>query len=118
MHWQRAPHQEVKIVRCVRGAISDVIVDLRPRSPTYKQWLAVELTEDNRKALYVPKDFAHGYLTLRDKSEVIYFVSEFYQPGAERGLRWNDETIGIEWPSDVPIEHMTDKDRSWPDFEG
>jgi dTDP-4-dehydrorhamnose 3,5-epimerase len=118
MHWQKPPHQEVKIVRCVHGAVLDVIVDIRPQSRTYKQWFAAELTEENCKTLYVPKGFAHGYLTLRDQSEVLYLVSEFYDAGSEAGLRWNDESIGIRWPADVPIVQMTDKDRNWPDFAG
>lgn len=118
MHRQIDPYQEVKIIRCTRGAILDVIIDLRPQSPTFKQWIAVELTEDNHKTLYVPKDFGHGYLTLRDKSEVIYFVTQFYQPNSESGLRWNDPAFGIEWPKDVPIVDITDKDRNWPDFKG
>ena len=115
MHYQVAPHREVKLVRCTRGKIYDVIVDLRPDSPTYKGWLGVELTAENRRMLYVPEGFAHGYQTLEDASEVFYQVSEFYQPGSEGGLRWNDVAFGIDWPLEPTV--MSDKDRSHPDFE-
>ena len=116
MHYQLPPHAEVKIVRCTRGAIYDVIVDLRPASPTYRRWIGVELTADNRRMLYVPEGFAHGFQTLEDDTEAFYQVSEFYAPGAERGLRWDDPAFGIEWPlPESPI--LSDKDRAWPDFE-
>lgn len=115
MHYQLPPHREVKLVRCIRGAIYDVIVDLRPASPTYKQWLGVELTAENRRMLYVPEGFAHGYQTLEEASEVFYQVSEFYQPGSEGGLRWNDPAIGISWPLEPTA--ISPKDRSHPDFE-
>lgn len=115
MHYQAAPFEETKLVRCIRGAIYDVIIDLRPNSPTYKQWIAVELTEDNGRMLYVPKGFAHGFQTLVNNVEVFYHVTQFYTPEAERGLRWNDPQFGIKWPE---VEHriISEKDRSWPDY--
>ncbi len=115
MHYQVSPHEEAKVVRCTRGAIHDVIVDLREDSPTFKQWIGVELNQDNHRMLYVPEGFAHGFMTLRDDTEVFYLVSEFYTPGAEAGLRYNDPAFGIEWPGEPAV--ITDKDRSWPDFE-
>ena len=114
MHFQLAPWAEVKLVRCTRGAVFDVIVDLRPESPTYLEWLGVELTSENRTALYVPEGFAHGFITLEDQSELIYQVSQFYSPAAERGVRFNDPAFGITWP--VEIVEMSAKDRSWPDY--
>ncbi len=115
MHYQVAPYEETKLIRCTKGAIFDAIIDLRPASPTYKSWFGAELTEENRKMLFVPEGFAHGYLTLVDHSEVFYQVSEFYQPGAESGLRWNDPAINIQWPLRGPMI-ISSKDRSWPDF--
>lgn len=115
MHLQGAPHQEVKLVRCTKGSIYDVAVDYRQESPTYLQWFGVELNEDNRKMFYIPKGFAHGYVTLTDESEVSYLVSEFYTPGCEQGLRWNDPSIGIDWPvSDEQSLCVSDKDKAWP----
>jgi dTDP-4-dehydrorhamnose 3,5-epimerase len=116
MHFQSAPHAEVKLVRCIRGAIYDVVVDLRPDSPTYCAWVAVELTADNRRALYVPEGFAHGYQTLTDDAEVLYQVSEAYAPQAEGGVRWDDPAFGIEWPY-AERRIISEKDRSWPDYE-
>jgi len=112
MHYQVRPYAETKLLRCTRGAIWDVIVDLRPGSPTYHQWLGAELTADNRRMLFVPEDFAHGYLTLSDETEVMYQVSEFYTPNAERGLRWDDPALAIEWPA--PVQVISDKDARWP----
>ena len=117
MHFQAAPYQEVKMIRCTRGAIFDVIIDLRKNSPTYKRWVSIELTEDNYKMLYIPEDFAHGYLTLKDKSEVIYFVTQFYQPNSQSGVRYNDPAFGIQWPKDVGIKTLVDKDKNWPDYK-
>jgi dTDP-4-dehydrorhamnose 3,5-epimerase len=117
MHYQAAPHAEVKLVRCTRGAIFDVVVDLRPESPTYKRWTGVELTADNRRAFYVPEGFAHGYQTLVPDTETFYQVSEFYAPGAERGVRWNDPAFGIEWP-EPENAFVSEKDAAWPDFQG
>ena len=114
MHYQLAPYQETKLVRCTRGALYDVIVDLRPDSSTYKRWTSVELTASNYRMLYVPADFAHGFITLEDNTEAIYFVSESYTQGAERGLRWDDPEFGIEWPR--PVEVISEKDAGWPDF--
>jgi dTDP-4-dehydrorhamnose 3,5-epimerase len=114
MHYQLAPYQETKLIRCTRGALYDVIVDLRPDSLTYMRWIAVELTAENGRMLYVPADFAHGFITLEDNTEVNYLISEAYTPGAEGGLRWNDPDIGIEWPR--PVEVMSEKDANWPDF--
>ncbi len=116
MHYQTAPYEETKLVRCTSGALYDVIVDLRPDSPTYKRWFGVELTARNYKMLYVPANFAHGFITLEDNTEAIYFVSEFYTPGAEKGLRWNDPAFNIEWPRAADV--ISDKDAAWPDFTG
>lgn len=116
LHRQIEPFEEVKIVRCTRGAIYDVIVDLRPGSPSFKQWIGVELTSGNHKALYVPEGFAHGYLTLADHSEVFYQVSQVYSRKHEKGARWNDPAFAIEWP-DLGVDFIiSDKDRGWPDF--
>jgi len=114
MHYQVAPCEETKLVRCTRGAIYDVVIDLRPQSPTFKQWLGVELTAGNYKMLYVPENFAHGYQTLEDNTEVIYLVSQFYSSESERGVRYNDPGFGIDWPRGVQV--ISDKDESWPDF--
>lgn len=112
MHYQVAPAPETKLVRCTRGSIIDVIVDMRESSPTYRQHIAVELTAENHRALFVPANFAHGFQTLEDNSEVMYLVSGFYTPECERGLRFNDPALNIQWP--VPVEHMSDKDTQWP----
>ncbi|KAB8143559.1 dTDP-4-dehydrorhamnose 3,5-epimerase [Chloroflexia bacterium SDU3-3] len=114
MHFQRAPHAEAKLVRCTRGAIYDVIIDLRAGSPTLGQWLGVELTAANYRQLYVPEGFAHGFQTLEDEADVVYQVSEFYTPGAEGGLRYDDPAFGIRWP--LPISVISPKDAAWPDF--
>jgi len=115
MHYQVSPHEETKFVRCIRGAIYDVIIDLRAESETYRQWFGVELTAENRKALFVPRGFAHGFQTLSDDAEVFYQVSEFYTPGAEQGLRHDDPGFNIEWPEAVAV--ISDKDANWPDFD-
>jgi dTDP-4-dehydrorhamnose 3,5-epimerase len=115
LHYQVAPYEEAKLVRCVRGAIYDVIVDLRPDSPTYLQWAGIELTADNRRMLYVPEGFAHGFQTLEDDSDVFYQVTQYYTPGFERGIRWDDAMFKIAWP-DVPHRVISDKDRSWSAF--
>jgi len=117
MHFQHPPHAEAKLVRCTRGAIHDVIIDLRRDSPTYKQWIGVDLTPENGRALYVPEGFAHGFQTLVPDTEVHYLVSEFYTPESEGGVRWNDPAFGIEWP-DPANAFLSDKDASWPDFTG
>lgn len=115
MHYQIPPHEEVKIVRCTAGAIFDAIVDVRPDSPTYMQVAHVVLSARNRKMLYVPKGFAHGYQTLMDDTEVFYQMSEFYTPGAEGGIRWDDPTLAIPWP-DVEERIVSEKDRALPEF--
>jgi len=114
MHYQITPYEETKLVRCTRGAIYDVIIDLRPDSPTYKQWVGVELTAENYKMLYVAENFAHGFQTLQDNTEVTYQVSQFYAPGSESGIRWDDPTFGIEWPIEVQV--ISEKDGNWPDY--
>lgn len=114
MHFQRAPFAEVKLVRCVSGAIYDVIIDMRPESPSYKRWVGVELTASNRRALYVPAGFAHGFQTLVDNCDVLYQVSQYHTPQAEGGYRYNDPAFGIQWPLDVTV--ISDKDQAWPDF--
>jgi len=117
MHFQRAPHEEVKLIRCIRGALFDVIIDLRPDSTTFSRWAGFELSASNRRMLYVPRGFAHGFQTLEDDTETFYMVSEFYTPAAEAGVRWDDPAFGIEWPLGSPTE-ISDKDASWPDFTG
>lgn len=112
MHYQRSPHTEAKLTRCVRGAILDVIVDLRGDSPTYLKHEGFELTADNRRQLYVPPGFAHSFLTLVDDVEVIYPVSSSYAPQAEGGVRYDDPLLGIDWP--IEIVHVSEKDAGWP----
>lgn len=114
LHYQRPPHQEVKIVRCTRGRVFDVVVDLRPDSPTYCQWHGVELNPDNGSMLYVPEGCATGYLTLEDDSEIYYNTSEFYAPQHATGVRWDDPAFGIEWPGEIRV--LSDNDKRWPDF--
>lgn len=115
MHYQRAPYAEAKLVRCTRGAIYDVIIDLRPDSPTRLQWLAVRLTAEDGRMLTIPEGFAHGFQTLEDDTEVFYQMSAFYAPEAAAGIRWNDPYFGISWPLADPI--LSEKDRAYPDFE-
>ena len=115
MHWQAAPHEETKIVRCTRGAVHDVVLDLRPGSPTFKRWFAAELTADNRRALYIAAGMAHGFQTLTDDAEVLYQMSEFHHADGARGVRWNDPAFAIEWP-EVAERTMSERDRGWPDF--
>lgn len=112
MHYQTAPHEEEKTIRCVRGAVFDVIVDLREDSDTYLQWYGTELTDDNRRALFVPAGFAHGYQTLEPGSEVLYLVSNYYAPQAGRGVLYRDPAIGIDWP--LPAVEVSAQDESWP----
>lgn len=114
MHYQVDPYQEVKFIRCTRGRIWDVIIDLRPDSPTFMKWCGNELSADNYRMVYVPGNFAHGFITLEDDSEVYYPVSEFYTPGAERGLRWDDPAFSIEWPIEAVM--VSEKDRAHPKF--
>jgi dTDP-4-dehydrorhamnose 3,5-epimerase len=115
MHFQNPPHAEAKLVRCVQGGIFDVIVDLRPASPTYLRWEGFELTAANGRILYVPEGFGHGFITLADETHVTYQVSYPYTPGAEGGLRYDDPAIGIAWPE--PVAVISDKDAAWPPFE-
>lgn len=115
MHYQIAPHAETRIVRCTSGAIYDVIVDLRTQSETFKRWFSAELTAENRRMLYVPEGFAHGFITLRDNTEVFYQMTEFYAPEFARGVRWNDPAFGIEWPGKIQV--MAEHDRLFPDFQ-
>lgn len=111
MHYQISPYEEVKVVSCVMGTIYDVILDVRDDSPTYGQWIAIELSVANGKMIYVPKGVAHGFQALKDESVVCYFMGEFYQPENARGVRWNDERFSIEWPIKNPILSL--KDQSW-----
>lgn len=115
LHYQLPPAAEAKIVRCIRGAVWDVIVDLRPGSATFKKWFGAELTAENRTMMYAPRGFAHGLITLTDNTEAIYFISQHYAPQQERGLRWNDPAIGITWPM-APTE-ISPKDTNWPDLD-
>ncbi len=114
MHWQAPPFAEVKIVRCVRGALYDVAVDLRPDSPTFRRWAAVELTPDNGRAFYIPRGFAHGFFTLADATEVAYQISAPYQPSAARGARFDDPSLAIEWPGQPEV--IAPRDRDYPDL--
>jgi dTDP-4-dehydrorhamnose 3,5-epimerase len=116
MHYQAPPHAESKLFRVTRGAIHDVIIDLRPDSETHGQWLSVELTADVPRMLYVPETFAQGFQTLMDDTEITYQVSAFYAPEHERGLRYDDPAFDLDWP--LPVEAISDKDRSWMDFPG
>lgn len=115
MHYQAAPYEEVKLVVCDRGAICDVIIDLRPHSSTYLQWFAVELSAGNREMLYVPEDFAHGFQTLEDNTVVFYQISEFYHPECARGARWDDPVFNIDWPITPCI--LSNKDADYPDYK-
>lgn len=115
LHYQEAPNGEIKIVRCTKGAIFDVIVDLRQDSDTFRQWYSVELNEDNRSMLYIPEGFAHGFQTLTDETEVFYQMSQFYVPESARGVRWDDQAFGIEWPN-AEKRIMSERDQQYPDF--
>jgi dTDP-4-dehydrorhamnose 3,5-epimerase len=115
MHYQAAPHEELKLVRCTRGSIYDVVVDLRPESPTHKQWVSVELTSDNRLALYIPKGCAHGFQTLEDNSEIHYLMGEYFREGSARAVRYDDPAFAIQWP-DIKERIISKKDSSYPDW--
>lgn len=115
MHFNVPPYQEAKLVRCVRGAIYDVIIDLRPASPTYTRWVAVELSADDGRALYVPPGFAHGFLTLVDATDVFYHMGAFFQPAAARGLRYDDAAFSVRWPREVAV--ISERDATYPDFD-
>jgi dTDP-4-dehydrorhamnose 3,5-epimerase len=114
MHFQVAPHAETKLVRCTRGAIYDVIIDLRPQSPTFRRWIAVHLSAENHLMVYVPEEFAHGFQTLQDETEVSYCISEFYSPKRARGVRWNDPAFKIDWPIANPV--ISVRDQTHPEF--
>jgi dTDP-4-dehydrorhamnose 3,5-epimerase len=114
MHYQRAPHEEVKLVRCSRGGIWDVIVDIRPDSPTYRHWQGFELSSANGRQLYIPKGVAHGFQALTDDVEVSYLISERYRAEAGAGVRHDDPSFGIVWP--IPVSVISGKDSAWPDF--
>jgi len=113
MHWQAAPHEEAKLVRCVRGAMFDVALDVRPGSATFRQWVGVELTPDNGRALYVPEGCAHGFQTLADDTEVLYKISCLWHPDGAQGARWNDPAFGIAWPTE-PNLTLSERDRNYP----
>jgi dTDP-4-dehydrorhamnose 3,5-epimerase len=115
MHFQKHPFQETKLVRCTKGAVYDVIIDLRPDSDTFKKWFGIELSEENHKMIYVPENFAHGFLTLKDNSEVYYLVTQFYNKSAEFGVRWDDPVFDIKWPT--MINEISDKDAQHPNFD-
>lgn len=114
MHFQASPREETKLVRCIAGAVYDVIVDLRKESPTYLRWIGVRLDAENRSALYIPKGFAHGFQTLMDATELLYAIDVAYVPGAERGVRSNDPAINVTWPE--PVTLVSERDRSYPDW--
>ena len=115
MHFQRAPHGEVKLVRCLSGAIWDVVIDMRPTSPTFRQWRGFELSAENQDQIYIPKGFAHGFQTLSDNAQVNYLISELYAPGAASGVRYDDPAFRVTWP--LPVSVISDKDLRWPDFQ-
>jgi len=114
MHYQAAPHGECKLVRCTRGRVFDVALDLRPDSATFRQWFGVELSAENGAALYIPEGCAHGFLTLEEASEVFYMISAAFVPDAARGVRWDDPAFGIQWPG--PVRVVKDRDAAYPDF--
>jgi dTDP-4-dehydrorhamnose 3,5-epimerase len=114
LHYQARPFEEAKLVRCTRGAIYDVVVDLRTGSPTFGNWIAANLTADNRHMMYVPEGCAHGFLTLEDATEVFYQISQVYSPESARGVRWDDPAFGIAWPANVEV--ISERDRTYPDF--
>jgi len=115
MHYQIAPHEETKVVRCTQGAVYDVVLDLRPGSPAFKNWTGVELTAEKRNMIYVPQGCAHGFLTLEDRCEVIYQMSEFQYAESSRGVRWDDPAFQIEWPTEVEV--ISERDRNYGDFQ-
>lgn len=115
MHYQKEPYCETKFIRCIKGSLYDVIIDLRVNSDTYGQWLGIELSEKDYRGIYVPEGFAHGFQTLEDNTCAFYQVTEFYTPGAEQGIKWNDSMFNIEWPIKENLI-ISDKDRNWPKF--
>lgn len=115
MHYQSSPAEEAKLMRCIRGSMYDVIVDLRPESTTYLEHFGIELSAENKTMLYVPKGFAHGFLTLEEHTEALYLVDEYYTPECEKGVRYDDPKFGIEWPHEINV--VSDKDKQWPNFK-
>jgi dTDP-4-dehydrorhamnose 3,5-epimerase len=115
VHYQAPPHPEAKLVRCTKGAIYDVVVDLRPHSPTFKDWIGISITSTDRNMVYVPAGCGHGFLTLEDETEVLYQMSEFYYPESARGVRWDDSAFQIAWPREVEV--ISERDRTYPNFE-
>jgi len=114
MHYQSEPYPETKVVRCTQGSLFDVVVDLRPKSPTFRRWISVTLTAAKRNMVYVPAGCAHGFLTLEDETEIVYQISEFFKPELSRGVRWNDPAFNIGWPAKAEI--ISERDRTYPDF--
>jgi len=114
MHFQKSPNEEAKLVSCAKGSIYDVIIDIRKESPSQNNWIGVKLSSENRKMIYVPKGFAHGFLTLEDDTEVSYLMSDFYKPGVGSGIRWDDPYFNIDWPAKVSV--ISDKDKNWPSY--
>ena len=114
LHFQRTPHEEVKIIRCTRGSVFDVVVDLRADSPTYCKWVGIELSAENRRSVYLPRGMAHGFQTLADNTEIIYLISAFHAPEAAGGARHDDAAFGIAWP--LAVSMISERDRNWPDF--
>jgi dTDP-4-dehydrorhamnose 3,5-epimerase len=115
MHYQAGPHAEIKVVRCTKGAIYDVAIDLRPQSPTFKHWVAVTLTAEDRNMIYIPEGCAHGFLTLEGGSEILYQMSDFYHAESARGVRWDDSAFQIAWPEKVEV--ISERDRTYPNFQ-
>jgi dTDP-4-dehydrorhamnose 3,5-epimerase len=115
MHWQGTPFEEVKLVRCTMGAAYDVVLDARPESATFRQWVAFEISAENRRAVYIPGGYAHGFQTLCDATELLYFMSEYYHPEAARGVRWDDPSFGIAWPT-YEARIIAARDLAFPDF--
>ena len=116
MHYQVAPAEETKVVRCIRGAIFDVVLDLRPEASSFRRWFGAVLSRDNHCAMYIPRGVAHGFITLEDDCDVYYQMSDVHEPSAARGVRWNDPAFGIEWPAEVRV--ISERDRNYPDFSG
>ncbi|MDA8389056.1 MAG: dTDP-4-dehydrorhamnose 3,5-epimerase [Nitrospiraceae bacterium] len=114
LHYQEDPYSEAKLIRCTMGAVYDVIIDLRPDSPTYLQWMSAELTQKSNRLVYMPEGFAHGFMTLRDNTEVFYQTTQFYMPEFSRGIRWNDPLFDMRWP--LPVSAISEKDGQYPDF--
>ena len=115
MHYQVAPYEETKLVRCTSGAIHDVIIDLRPASLTFRQWFGIKLSSENKMMLYIPEGFCHGFLTLQNNTEIFYQMSQYYVPESSRGIRWNDPLFNIQWPNEITV--ISERDKNYPDFK-